>query len=529
MTKGEIGRRRLSYPFGSSLAQGANIFLCTVKLPTDPDISLRRHQHSTMALISTWPALLAATFAAIICGVKHGLYLVVYRAFFHPLSSFPGPKLGAVTYWYEVYYDWFHGPYRGRNEWHIQKLHQKYGPIVRRSPDELSIRDPDWFDVWFTSGRRDKWSREGESSNRAIQATLSRDEHKLRRGAMTRFFSKRSLLTLEPLLVDKIEELSKAIEPYAGTDRILHAGDAFGALTLDIMSEYCFGETFGCLQKPNFAPKTKAVFYEIFEGIPMLKCWGIIVSTMFGLPKWILLVLNPAIANFLDLRADVDAKVAKLNAQWHQDYPNGGQQEIAHAEKGYAGRKNRTIFYDILNSPSLPAEEKSLNRLAEEAFGIFVAGGDTTGRAVTNLMYHLHANTLWLQRVRAELATVMPERDRLPPYSKLEGLPVYNACVKEMLRISSLITDRIPLVEPENTVMYGDWAIPPGTAVTMSLCDIHYDPSIYPEPGVFKPERWLTVKETGQGLEKCFEKGGQHLEKYFVPFSRGTRGCIGIK
>jgi hypothetical protein len=46
----------------------------------------------------------------------------------HPLSHFPGPKIAAVSYLYEAYYDWW---CVGRYGKVIARMHEKYGPIVR--------------------------------------------------------------------------------------------------------------------------------------------------------------------------------------------------------------------------------------------------------------------------------------------------------------------------------------------------------------------------------------------------------------
>ena len=55
------------------------------------------------------------------------LYLVglaVYRLYLSPIARFPGPKLAALSRWYEFYYDCV---LPGQFTFHIQELHKQYG------------------------------------------------------------------------------------------------------------------------------------------------------------------------------------------------------------------------------------------------------------------------------------------------------------------------------------------------------------------------------------------------------------------
>lgn len=50
--------------------------------------------------------------------------LAIYRIYLHPLASFPGPKLAALTTWYEAYYDVI---LKGQYIFEIERMHRKYG------------------------------------------------------------------------------------------------------------------------------------------------------------------------------------------------------------------------------------------------------------------------------------------------------------------------------------------------------------------------------------------------------------------
>lgn len=102
---------------------------------------------------------------------------------------------------YEAYYDLYLG---GQYTFKIIELHKEYGPIIRISPWELHISDPDFHDTLYASSasghRRDKYDYFTKSFglDKSVFATPQHDLHKMRRAALSTFFSMASARRLQP-------------------------------------------------------------------------------------------------------------------------------------------------------------------------------------------------------------------------------------------------------------------------------------------------------------------------------------------
>ena len=111
------------------------------------------------------------------------------------------------------------------------------------------------------------------------------------------------------------------------------------------------------------------------------------------------------------------------------------------------------------------------------------------------------------------------KRDLSQPlaYFDLQKLPYLAAVITEGLRISDSVAGRLPRVNRNAAMRYKSFEIPAGTAISMSIRDIHFNESIFSSAHEFQPERWL-----GDAAKK------QALEKFMIAFSRGPRNCIGM-
>ena len=100
--------------------------------------------------------------------------------------------------------------------------------------------------------------------------------------------------------------------------------------------------------------------------------------------------------------------------------------------------------------------------------------------------------------------------------AKLNDLEYTTAVIKETLRLFP-IGFSIREAEPGATISHNNNDYPiagNGLALVAQPHTLHYDPTFFPDPSSFQPERWLAA---GDGIPR----------NYFRAFGRGPRACLG--
>ncbi|KAI9785213.1 MAG: hypothetical protein M1835_003379 [Candelina submexicana] len=336
-------------------------------------------------------------------------YGAIYRLYVSPIAKFPGPKLAALTFWYEFYYDVYK---RGKYTWKLKELHQDFGPIIRINPFELHVNDPDFYDVLYCGPiqRRNKWEWSAKlfGTTTSAFATVDHDLHRQRRGVLSPYFSKKSVTQLEPVIQSIVDKLCAILKTYQESGEPVIMEYAYSALTADVISTYSFGKSYGCVAH-GFAPDWYHMISEPSELSHSIKQFSWLLPLLQSFPLWFVKPTNPSVYNLLRINkvsVHLECQVVVGGLNVFQDFQNQIQ-EILNG-KNYADTPHRTIFHEILTSDQ-PASEKSMLRMIHEAHTMISAGTITSAHMLKVTSYHIIANPSILKKLKVELQSVMPD------------------------------------------------------------------------------------------------------------------------
>ncbi|QGA14556.1 hypothetical protein EYB26_002211 [Talaromyces marneffei] len=414
------------------------------------------------------------TLVAVIGFVLYHFVACTNRLFFSPLPKFLGEKIAAATHWYEFYHDVIYPSF----------IHEIYAVSNRRR------------DRW-------EWSTRPGGFNGSVVGTNPHKLHRKRRAALNPFFSKASIRKLQHEIDDKAIQLVERLRNEK--ERVIKINHAYAALTNDIMVRYAFGREDNRSAHKDFDPSFHDNFIAGVSCLNLLRHVSWLDRAARSLPMSVLSRVSTVIAQFWQEKQTIIEDVRQIL--------NG-------TNKAYEEQPYRTIYHGILNS-KLPEEEKSLQRLAEEAQIKVGAGTLATTWVMSVGMYHLLApgSVSMLNTLRAELKPAIPDPNVPLDWTMLEKLPYLTGVVKENLRLGSGTTTRLQRIAPDETLIYKDpntgkvWEIPPGTPISLTSLHIHHDEKIFADPESFRPEGWIENPE---------------LEQFLLTFSKGSRQYVGM-
>ncbi len=132
-----------------------------------------------------------------------------------------------------------------------------------------------------------RWNSPG-----ATQATGPHFLHKIRRTALNPFFSRRQVLLLWPYITQKSSILCQKIDDsYCGTDRPLSIGKAFGCFSIDVITEYTFGDPFEDMENEEFESGLTKVMDQLLEGVHFVTQLPWVLRVMnacpLGIQEWV--------------------------------------------------------------------------------------------------------------------------------------------------------------------------------------------------------------------------------------------------
>jgi len=415
-----------------------------------------------------------------------------YVAFFGAVSHVPGPILCKFTGLVDAYMTLVAGK---RSMW-IHEVHAQYGPVVRISPNLISINESSALKSVYGGKFPKSEPRYFGKHMDGIEHMLIMNTHekfRTRRNILLPLFQRSNLESFEEEMNSYTQTFLEQIEKEQKEEGSADVFRWFRLVAFDIICALAYGVDMGMTKDGK---KNRLV--ELMEQ----------VYVYFTLKDFVRGIIPIAESGISAKLKDISMAEKKFVAYGEKLYGEGLEQgRYGHEDGG------KTNLLDSLHKASQIDRSITRKHVATEAGAILIAGSDTTSTAMTYASWELARNPAMQHKLREELKTVADVLT-FPTGKALESLPLFNGFLKEVLRLWPTLPGPLERRVPQGGTTLAGVSLPQNTEVTMQAYDMHRDANTYPDPLALKPERWLN--ETAQ------------MKENFIPFSYGPRNCVGM-
>ena len=180
-------------------------------------------------------------------------YWIVYSRFFHPYHDIPGPFLASITRWWR-----WHAVRYGVGDDLQHALHERYGPLVRITPDEVSISDPHAIDMISRPDflKTDYYTPFDPGFGGRPEPFATRDErvHTQHKKIISPLFRSDIILDYE-VNVDGIQDIfDERMQTFADSKKIFDLADSINRYTWDTVGDMLYAKAggFGMLRGNDY-------------------------------------------------------------------------------------------------------------------------------------------------------------------------------------------------------------------------------------------------------------------------------------
>ena len=367
----------------------------------------------------------------------------------------------------------------GHTETDHINIHERYGPIVRIAPNELSLSSPHAAREVLSAGKgfhkTDFYRVFPPPENPDIFTETREAVHAVKKRYASNPYSMATMHTMASFIEDTEQLLAQKFDGMCKSkDQYCNLGDWLHYFAFDVLGEIAFSRKFGFLEAG----------YDLDNAIKTIDDVQWYDGIIGQIPEWDYAFRQNPLWKLVPTSKEGALLITRLAVE-----------EIDKREKLGSNQLERK---DLL-SQLFAAHEKAPGNFGKGdvfavAHGAIFAGSDSTASTMQSFCHNVLRRADIYKKIKAEIdeATAAGKLSYMPQWNEVQALPYFQACLKEAMRIRPAVGLNITRLVPAQGAEIDGVQYPGGTRLALNGWVLHRNEGIFGrDVKSFRPERWL--------------------------------------
>jgi len=313
------------------------------------------------------------------------------------------------------------------------------------------------------------------------------------RAKLTPTFSSGKIKFMYPTMVAVGHEFIRVLGNEVKNSKEVDMKEFLGRFTTDIIGSCAFGLECNSLVDPE--AEFRKMGRKIFAQPRVSRKIAFVLTSFKGLAKFL--------------------NVGIMRKEISEFFMKNVKETVEYREKNNIYRNDFMDLLIKLKNSDKEDERLTLNEIAAQSLVFFAAGFETSSTAMSYALFELAQNEEVQEKARKNVQEVLNKNEGKFTYDSVSEMSYIDHCISESMRKYPLGFTLTRIAEADYT--YKNYKIQKGTQVIVPVYSVHHDEYIYPEPEVYRPERFEPHEVAKR--PPCS----------YIPFGDGPRNCIGSR